>query len=147
MQSGKTIELVLNDAVLDKYYSQYFEKYPKRSKRYIDRPIHPSINKWMILQRQAMNALKQHWHDFMVWWINDLGLNDTNIDQFEVTFKTYMPTKRRCDPDNTVPKFILDGFTDSGFIMDDSGDHLKSLTLMVGYDKENPRTEIQVRIL
>lgn len=37
-------------------------------------------------------------------------------------------------------------FTESGFIIDDDGNHLKSLTLRTGYDKTNPRTEIDVII-
>ena len=76
-----------------------------------------------------MNALKQKWKDFIVYWINDLGLQDKKLDNFEMIFTTYMPTKRRIDCDNTVPKFILDGFSESGFIIDDDGQHLKSLTL------------------
>jgi hypothetical protein len=41
----------------------------------------------------------------------------------------------------------MDGFTESGFIVDDDGLHLKALTLKTDYDKENPRTEIYVKIL
>ena len=63
-----------------------------------------------------------------------------------MTFTTYMPTKRRIDPDNTVPKFILDGFSESGLIIDDDGRHLRSLTLKTDYDKERPRTEINIKI-
>ena len=58
-----------------------------------------------------------------------------------------MPTKRRIDPDNTVPKMILDGFVESGFIVDDDGGHLKSLTLKTNHDKNRPRTEIEITIL
>lgn len=121
--------------------------YPKRKKRYIERPIHPSVNTWMILQRPAMNKLKQEWHDFIVWWINDLKLNDAKLDKFKLKFTTYMPTKRRSDPDNLVPKFILDGFADSGLIQDDDGNHLKELALVTNYDKEHPRTEIEIERL
>ena len=145
--SGNKIKLVLDQDVLDRYYRDYFKKYPKRRKRYIERPLHPSINTWMILQRPAMNKLKQEWHDFIDWWIHDLHLEDSHLDQFCLTFKTYKPPRRRSDPDNTVPKFILDGFTDSGFIQDDCGTHLKALTLSTDYDKEHPRTEIEVEIL
>lgn len=91
-----------------------------------------------------MNELKQKWKSFIIWWINELGLQDKCLDQFEMIFTTYMPTKRRIDCDNTTPKFILDGFAESGFIVDDDGAHLKSLTLKTGYDKNNPRTEIEV---
>ena len=91
-----------------------------------------------------MNQLKQKWKDFIVYWINDLGLQNKHLDSFDMTFSTYMPTKRRVDCDNTVPKFILDGFSESGFIVDDDGKHLHTLTLKTGYDKDNPRTEIEV---
>ena len=106
--------------------------------------MHPSINTWMILPRIQMNQLKQKWKDFIVYWINSLGLQDRHLDSFEMTFTTYMPTKRRVDCDNTVPKFVLDGFSESGFIVDDDGRHLHSLTLKTGYDKDNPRTEIKI---
>ena len=96
------------------------------------------------ISTEELNALKQKWKDFIVYWINDLGLQDKKLDNFEMIFTTYMPTKRRIDCDNTVPKFILDGFSESGFIVDDDGQHLKSLTLKTGYDKDNPRTEIEV---
>lgn len=144
MKSGESIKLVLDKEVLDRYYEYYFKKYPKRKKRYIERPLHPSINTWMIMQRPAMNKLKQEWHDFIAWWISDLNLQDEHLESFKLKFTTFMPTKRRSDPDNTVPKFILDGFTDAGFIADDCGTHLKELSLSTDYDKEWPRTEIEV---
>ena len=92
-----------------------------------------------------MNALKQRWKDFGVWWINKLGYSSLLLEKFEMIFITYMPTKRRIDPDNTVPKFILDAFTEAGMIVDDDGTHLLSLTLKTGYDKDNPRTEIIIK--
>lgn len=98
----------------------------------------------MVLPRIQMNALKQKWKDFIIFWINDLGLQNRRLNSFDMIFTTYMPTKRRVDCDNTVPKFILDGFSESGFIIDDDGSHLRSLTLKTGYDKANPRTEIEV---
>lgn len=146
MQSGR-IKLILDQDVLDRYYREYFRKFPKRKKRFIERPLHPSINTWMILQRPAMNNLKQQWHDFIDWWVHDLHLENEHLDRFKMKFTTYMPTKRCSDPDNTVPKFILDGFTDAGFIVDDCGTHLKELALSTDYDKDHPRTEIEVEIL
>ena len=141
------IFMVLDNDVLDKYNKYYFEKYPKRHKVPIARPMHPSINVWMIMQRQAMNGLKQAWKDFIKWWVKDLGYQDKHLGKFEMTFTTYMPTRRRADPDNFSPKFIEDGFTEAGLIADDDGTHLKALTLKTDYDKENPRTEIEIKIL
>lgn len=62
-------------------------------------------------------------------------------------FMTYYGTNRRHDVDATTPKFLLDGFTESGFIVDDDYLHLKKITLECGVDKENPRTEIEITIL
>ena len=59
-------------------------------------------------------------------------------------FTTYYSTNRRHDVDNSTPKFILDGFSESGLISDDDSTHLKKLTLICNVDKDNPRTEIEV---
>jgi hypothetical protein len=139
--------MVLNQEVLSKYNEYYFKKYPRRSKIPIEHPYHESINKWFIMQRPQMNQLKQNWKEFICYWINTLGYQNMMLNCFEMTFTTYMPSKRRVDPDNTVPKFILDGFSESGFIVDDDGKHLKSLTLKTDYDKNDPRTEIEVKII
>lgn len=140
------LKLVLDDTVLSRYNDFYFRKYPKRRKIPIERPMHPSINTWMILQRPAMNGLKQAWKDFIKWWVIDLGLVGLQLDKYEMKFTTYMPTRRRSDPDNMTPKFIMDGFTDAGLIVDDDGSHLLALTLATNYDKEHPRTEIEIFI-
>ena len=63
---------------------------------------------------------------------------------FDIVITVFFESKRRHDVDNQVPKFILDSFTESGFIVDDDEKHLHSLTLKTGYDKCNPRTEIEV---
>jgi Holliday junction resolvase RusA-like endonuclease len=141
------LNITIDNDVLERYNKYYFRKYPKRKKVPIERPMHPSINTWMILQRPAMNNLKQVWKEFIQWLIKDLGYQDMKLDKYEMTFTTYMPTKRRSDPDNMSPKFIMDGFTEAGFIIDDDGLHLKALTLKTDYDKEHPRTEICVNVL
>lgn len=138
------LTLVLNANVLERYTNYYFLAHPRAYKQPISHPRHESINVWFVMKRPQMNALKQKWKDFIKWWIHDLGYDDMHLDKFEMLFITYMPTKRRYDPDNSVPKFILDGFTESGFITDDDGEHLQFLTLATKYDKENPRTTIDV---
>lgn len=138
------IKLVLNQDVLDKYNKHYFTEHPRAKKVPIEHPWHPSINTWCILPRIQMNALKQKWKDFIVFWINDEKLSNRQLDDFDIVITVFFNTKRRHDVDNQVPKFILDGFTESGFIVDDDEKHLHSLTIKTGYDKENPRTEIEV---
>lgn len=140
-------KLVLDQHIIDEYADFYFKQHPRAKKKPIERPMHPTINTWMILPRIQMNALKQKWKDFGVWWIDKLGYSNLKLEKFEMTFITYMPSKRRSDPDNTTPKFLLDSFSEAGFICDDDGQHLKSLTLKTDYDKDNPRTEIYVKII
>jgi len=135
---------VIDNDVLDKYHEHYFRLYPKRKKKPIDKPTHPSINKWMIMKRPQMNALKQSWKDFIVWFVEDQGLTNKKIEKCSMTFVSYFKTKIRKDLDNTIPKFILDGLSSSQLIIDDDSLHLECLTLKCGWDKERPRTEIYI---
>lgn len=141
------MKLTLTQETVDRYCAEYFKKHPRARKKPIEHPYHPSINVWCILPRIQMNALKQKWKDFVVWWMNDLGYNNMKLDEFEMIFTTFMPTKRRSDPDNFSPKYILDGMSEAEFIIDDDGSHLKALTLKTSYDKCKPRTEIEIKIL
>lgn len=140
-------KLILDQQLVDEYNKYYFKKYPRARKPAIDKPHHPLLNTWMILPRVQMNNIKQKWKFFTVWWCKKLGYDGLMLEKFEVTVTTYMPTRRRADCDGTVPKFILDGFTEAGFIVDDDYSHLTSLTLRMGYDKNNPRTEILIKTI
>ena len=96
------------------------------------------------MKRPAMNALKQRWKGFIVWFIEDQGYTNLRIEKCEMTYRVFYPTHRRHDTDNIVPKFIQDGFVQSGFVVDDDSEHITSLTLMCFVDIEHPRTEIIV---
>ena len=142
----ETIKLIIDTDTLARYEQYYFKHHPKAWKKPIDNPYHPTINQWMIMRRPMMNALKQRWKDFMVWFINDQGYANLRIEKCEMKFTTYYKTNRRHDTDNSCPKFILDGFSESGFIVDDDSKHLNPLMLECYVDKENPRTEIEVKV-
>lgn len=60
-----------------------------------------------------------------------------------VSITYYFADKRRRDPDNYSGKMILDGLTSAGILEDDSFDNI-SLILHGGYDKQRPRTEIEI---
>lgn len=141
------IKLILDEALLDEYAKYYFKQHPKARKKPIEKPWHPSINEWMVMPRPQMNALKQKWKDFGVWWINKLGYRNLMLDSFEMIVTVFFNTRRRHDPDNYTIKFLADSFTAAGFIVDDDGSHLLSLTLKTDVDKGHPRTEILIRIL
>lgn len=141
----KEIKIVIDNTVLEKYNSHYFQLHPRAKKPPIEHPYHPSINRWFIMQRPQMNDLKQKWKNFIIWLIQDLGYQNMQIDYFDMEYIVYMPSKRRSDPDNITPKFIDDGLVESGFIVDDDGRHMRSLMLRTDYDKENPRAEIFIR--
>lgn len=143
----KIIEITIDSNTLNRYNQYYFNLHPRAKKRPIERPIHPSINKWMILKRVVMNNLKQKWKDFIVWVIKDMGYENLKIDKCEIEYCSYLPSKRRSDTDNFVPKFINDGLVESGIIVDDDYVHLRRIILCCGYDKDNPRTEIKIKIL
>lgn len=137
--------LIIDNSTIENYNKYYFNLHPKSKKFPIPFPYHPSVNVWMIMKRPIMNGLKQKWKSFLVWFIEYSGYSNLQIAECEIIFTTYFKTRIRHDPDNTSPKFILDGMVESGFLIDDDSQHLKSLTLRCGYDKDNPRTEILIK--
>lgn len=62
----------------------------------------------------------------------------------EVHIKLYQPDKRRRDLDNQATS-LLDGLVDAGILLDDHCKIVTKLTVeLAGYDKANPRAEIEV---
>lgn len=59
----------------------------------------------------------------------------------EITY--FFPDRRRRDPDNYAGKFVLDGLTRAGVIVDDDLKHI-SVTIRGGYDKGTARTQILI---
>lgn len=138
------IKLVLDNDVLAEYNEYYFSMHPRAKKIPIEKPWHPSLNKWMILPRISMNNLKQTQKTFGVWWINKLGYADLKLEHFKITSTIYFDTHMRHDCDNYTIKFEDDFLTESGMIVDDDSKHLYSLTLQCDYDKNHPRQEILI---
>ena len=143
----KEIKLVFDSDTLNKYEEYYFGIHTKAKKKPISNPYHESINVWMVMKRPMMNALKQRWKDFIVWFVEDQGYSNLHIEKCELSFSTYYSTHRRHDVDNSTPKFIIDGLVESGFIVDDSSEHITKITLECLVDTNRPRTEIIVKIL
>lgn len=144
--ASKCITIVLDSDLVSEYTKHYFAEHPRASKAPISGPTHPSINQWMVLQRQAMNTLKQKWKDFSAWVAHKFDYAGMLIECCSIEVTTYYSRRIRHDADNYVPKFILDGFVEAGFLVDDDDQHIKALTLKCRYDKEWPRTEIKIFI-
>ena len=142
-----TINFTIDHDSLRRYESYYFELHPRAVKPPIKQPYHESINQWMIMKRPMMNALKQKWKDYIKWQVEEEGYSNLCIEKCEIEQIIYYNNNRRHDLDNTVPKFVLDGFVESKMIVDDDSKHIQKLTLMCDYDKDNPRTEIIIHII
>ena len=142
-------KLVIDQAVVDKYNAYYFTQHPRAKKPPIDRPIMPSLNQIMILQRIQIASLKAKYKEFGMWFIKSLGYENLQLDKFEMFLHVCMPTKRRFDLDNAVGaiKLLADSFTETGFIIDDNSSHMTKLTITGEVDKDNPRTEIIIDVV
>ncbi len=138
------IVLRIDDSALERYDEFYFKKHPTAKKRPLKHPYHESINVWMIMKRPMMNALKQKWKDFIKWFAEEQGYSNLHIENCEIEQTVYYPNNRRHDPDNSVPKFILDGLVESEVIVDDDSRHITKLTLQCMVDREYPRTELRI---
>lgn len=135
---------------MQEYGKEYKRKHPRSYKHPFANktgnvsPIPPSLNQWMVMMRPQMNNNKQKWKDFIVWLVEQNELTNKQIEKAKITFVYYFPTKLRRDADNYTPKNIMDGFTESGLLVDDDFGHIAELKIQGGYDKENPRTEIYI---
>ena len=139
------IKIVIDKEVLQEYYKYYFDKYPRRKKLPILKPIPPSLNTWMIMPRHQMNNEKQIWKEFGIWLVKYNNLENKNIEKCNITIEYFFDSKRRHDSDNYTPKNLFDSFTVSGLLVDDDFSHVESLTIIGNYSQNNSRTEINIR--
>jgi len=113
--------------------------------RIVLKGVPPSLNKFA--GRENVNAYrkeKEQWTNAVIWAVK--ASKDRPVRPYglaDVTILYYFPTRTRHDPDNYAGKFLLDGLTKAGVIVDDSFDHIR-LHLGGDYDKRNPRTVITV---
>lgn len=66
------------------------------------------------------------------------------LERAIVNITYYFKDKRRRDPDNYSGKMLLDPLVKEGILIDDSFD-VVTLVLDGKVDKQNPRTEIEIR--
>ena len=141
------VKIIIDKNTLDKYKEFYFEKYPKRKKFPLQKTTPPSINEWIYAKNFMVSKMKQDWKDFIVWLMDDLGYTNLKIKRCKEYLNVYFDTNRRHDSDNYVPKFINDGLTAAGVIMDDDFSCINTLIISGDIDIDNPRTEIILEVI
>lgn len=103
--------------------------------------IPPSLNEFAGRKNHwQYRELKQEWTTLVAY---NCKRPKKPIEKAVVTITYFFKTRVRHDPDNYNGKMILDGLTAAGVLKDDSFDCIE-LVLRGGYDKKNPRTEIEV---
>ena len=136
-------KIIIDQPLVDEYCEEYFKQHPRAKKKPIERPIQPSLNTLLITPRIQQNAIKQSWKQFTEWIVRKYGYENLRLEKVEMEVTVYMKTRRKFDLDNHCNcKLISDGLTSAGFLVDDDSLHLTKMTLMGGYDKDNPRTEL-----
>lgn len=141
------IQIIITQEDVDRYNDEYFKLHPKSTKKRINGPQHPTLNWYMTANNMAANSVKQEWKNFIIDILRREGLVNMRIDVCEIIYRTYFKDKRKRDIDNITPKFIFDGFVEGKFIQGDDYSHIKKLTTECGYDKDNPRIEIIIKVL
>lgn len=110
--------------------------------KYIIDEIPPSNNKFLgRTNKWEYQEKKKHWAQLIN--LKCRPKPEKTFDKATVKITYYFRTKIRRDPDNYSGKFILDGLVKAGIIADDSFNNI-NLILSGKYDKDNPRTEIEI---
>lgn len=85
---------------------------------------------------------KEHWHWLIKCAIKERPKKPLEKAIIHITY--YFKDKRSRDPDNYSGKMLLDPLVREGILIDDSFS-VVTLVLQAGYDKNEPRTEIEIR--
>ena len=147
MQGKNQIIISITQDLVDEYNAYYLSKNKRRKKPAIDSPLLPSLNKWMIMKRPMMNALKQRWKDFIIYICEKQGIDGLMIDKCTIEVKLTFHDRRRRDLDNYIAsmKFIQDGLSAEegcGVIIDDSYSHITYLGGTAEFKKGIKQTDI-----
>lgn len=74
--------------------------------------------------------------------LSTIGVNP-RYEKVKMKITYYFKDKRRHDPSN-YDKMLLDGLVEANIIKDDNYDVIQEFTTIGRYDKDNPRTEIEL---
>lgn len=105
--------------------------------------IPPSNNKYMgkTYNYHQYQREKEHWHWLIKCAIKERPKKPLEKAIIHITY--YFKDKRSRDPDNYSGKMLLDPLVREGILIDDNFS-VVTLILSAGYDKNEPRTEIEI---
>ncbi len=103
--------------------------------------IPPSLNQILRMHYHKRDKENKRWAAIVAMFDNRRKKIPLKKAKVKITY--FFPDKRRRDPDNYSPKFIMDGLVAAAVIEDDSFDNVE-LTIIGKVDRQEPRTEIEV---
>lgn len=114
--------------------------------RIVIHEIPPSNNKYMGNSHNfnEYRREKERWHWLIKSELSKLKKPKQPLKKALVNITYYFKDKRRRDPDNYSGKMLLDPLVKEGVLADDSFNNI-TLILAAGYDKDEPRTEIDIK--
>lgn len=105
--------------------------------------VPPSINRFAgRTNAWEYRAAKKHWTEAVAWAARAQRPHEP-YQRARVEILYYFPDRRRHDADNYAGKFLLDGLTHAGIIVDDDFSHIQ-LGVAGAVDAREPRTVITV---
>ena len=105
--------------------------------------VPPSLNRFAgRANTWEYRAAKQEWTDAVAWMAKMIAPPQP-YQKARITITYFFPTNARHDADNYAGKFLLDGLTKGGIIVDDDLKHITT-TIIGKVDRKQPRTEIEV---
>ena len=97
---GKIYTLVLDRKSLDEYTEAYFKEYPRRRKVPIKDPFVPSLNKYLVMNKDQRNQLKERFEEWVYYSAKNQGLLNLNIQKCKVSVTYVFGDMRKSDLDN-----------------------------------------------
>lgn len=108
--------------------------------------VPPSLNRTLgRLNAWEYRETKKKWTEAVMWAVRAAKARpERPYSRAMVTITYYFPNANRHDADNYSGKYLLDGLRLGGVIADDDLKHITT-TIRGEIDRQNPRTEIEVR--
>jgi hypothetical protein len=102
-----------------------------------------SLNEWQNLHAmEKARRKKQTGYD--VYYASYNQRPQKPYQKAKVSIKIFFPTIRRRDERNYDAKWLIDGLVTAKIIVDDNVDVIGSPEVVLGYDKNNPRVEVEI---